>query len=212
MRLASRSSLLALVFLVACEGGGGPTSQGEPAPLVSPELGEPGAPEFARTPRYRVEPYQVPCVGEGTFLCLVATDLGTGRTHRVFEGIRGFDFEWGVTQEIEVLEQPVPNPPADASSVERILQQRFSATRGAPGSRFFMPFHEGILTHSPSFLERLPDGFRLEATEHLSCASSEACRALEARLGSAEAFWLELAYPVSPGASLVLHDVRLTAP
>jgi hypothetical protein len=210
MRLESRSLLLALVFLVACGGGGGPVA---PGLQVGPQEGrEPEMPASPRAVRYRVEPYQVPCEGVGALLCLAATDLDTGRAHRFYEGIRGFGFEWGVTQEIEVLERPVPNPPADGSSLEHSLQQRLSATRVAPGSRFVMAFHERILTHNPAFLERMSDGFRLGATERLGCASAEVCRALEARLASPEAFWLELAYPASPGAALVLHAVHLTQP
>lgn len=66
---------------------------------------------------WTVEPALQPCWGVGPQMCMQVTPEG-GDRELLYSGVSGFTFEWGVTQTIEVQVTPVPNPPADGSSVD----------------------------------------------------------------------------------------------
>jgi hypothetical protein len=109
---------LALLALVACSG-------------TSPT-------QSAKAMKWKIDHYKVPCVGEGIFLCYLLTREG-GEREYFYDEIEGFDYEWGYTYEIEVVQSPVKQPMADASSFSYHLKQQLSKEKVSPETTFELP-------------------------------------------------------------------------
>lgn len=109
---------LALLALVACSG-------------TSPT-------QSTKAMKWKIDHYQVPCVGEGILLCYLLTREG-GEREYFYDEIEGFDYEWGYIYEIEVEQSPVRQPMADASSFSYRLTKQLSKEKVAPGTTFELP-------------------------------------------------------------------------
>ncbi len=100
-------------------------ADGDELVLESSEGGSKGLLRFATQPMpsanavvkfIYVASTRVPCTGVATTECLQVRE-STGEPWRAFHGeIIGFTPERGIEYRLRVLEDPVPNPPADASS------------------------------------------------------------------------------------------------
>jgi hypothetical protein len=84
---------------------------------------------------WTVDPNMQPCWGMAPAMCLGYT-LDDGTHDSMLGRPSGFDFQWGVVQTIEVLVTPVPNPPADGSSIDYDLVSVIESEEVADGTTF----------------------------------------------------------------------------
>lgn len=130
---------------------------------------EPGEVE---TRQLELAHFQVPCEGVGRQLCLVAkTEIG--ETELMYDGIEGFDFEWGQRVVVEVREEAVANPPADGSSVRLILEDIIDSE--ADRTSFELQLAPGDLVETAS-------GLSLLGLVKVECATAEICAAVQAQM------------------------------
>lgn len=116
--------------------------------------------------------YKVPCEGVDRQLCLVARDK-SGGTELLYDGIEGFDFEWGQRVVVEVREEAVPNPPMDGSSVRLILEDVVNAANDRSSFE---------LDLSPGDLVETANGLSLLGQIGIECATEEICRTVQAQM------------------------------
>ena len=76
-----------------------------------------------------VDAHRVPCTGEARTRCLRVRVLPDTSWRLFYQQIEGFAFEEGYRWRLEVERRPVPNPPADASSVAYRLVRVLSKER-----------------------------------------------------------------------------------
>ncbi len=89
----------------------------------------------APTETWTIAAHKVPCTGLFPTLC-VAYTTADGESHVLYEGIQGFDFEWGVHATVEITEEHLANPPADGSSIVYHLVQVIEETPATDGEQF----------------------------------------------------------------------------
>ena len=70
-----------------------------------------------------VAPFQRECRGMVVMQCMQVKERPQDEWRNFFDHIEGFQYEPGFSYRLRVLKTPVPNPPADGSSVEwRLLE------------------------------------------------------------------------------------------
>ncbi len=85
-----------------------------------------------RVVNMRVNHFMQSGVGVSPELLLLtqeADQIGTDDWHLQYVGISGFDYEWGYFYDLSVGKKEVDDPPADASSIEFILEEVLSKTQ-----------------------------------------------------------------------------------
>lgn len=97
-----------------------------PSTEATQDAAEPASatlPPEGRVRILQVAGQRVPCTGVAPMLCLqVRSTPGAAWEAHYFE-IEGFNWQVGVEYVIRVRELPVPNPPADGSSVRWVLEE-----------------------------------------------------------------------------------------
>lgn len=70
-----------------------------------------------------VAPFQRECMGMVVMQCMQVKERPQDDWQNFYDGIEGFQYEPGFSYRLRVLKTPIPNPPADGSSVEwRLLE------------------------------------------------------------------------------------------
>lgn len=69
-----------------------------------------------------------PCTGVGPMTCLQVRTSPSGPWQLFYQSIAGFDHRPGYEYTLRIIETPVPNPPADASSIrwtlDRVIERK----------------------------------------------------------------------------------------
>ncbi|HEX8274296.1 MAG TPA: DUF4377 domain-containing protein [Longimicrobiaceae bacterium] len=76
-----------------------------------------------------VAPFQRECQGMVVMQCMQVKERPQDEWQNFYDGIEGFRYEPGFSYRLRVLKTPVPNPPADGSSVEWRLLEVLEKTR-----------------------------------------------------------------------------------
>jgi heat shock protein HslJ len=85
-----------------------------------------------------VGPYQVPCTGVAPQSCLLVREDPSDDWQYHYDPIEGFVYEPGFEYELRILETPVENPPADASSIRWSLLEIVSKERSLEGTTWLL--------------------------------------------------------------------------
>lgn len=84
-----------------------------------------------------VGPYRLPCMGLAPTTCLQVRSSEGAPWTNLYDGIRGFQHTPGVTYQLSILKETIPNPPADASSIRytlvEVLQESDFGAQDADG-------------------------------------------------------------------------------
>jgi len=81
---------------------------------------------YSKSINMRLNHYQSTGFGEGLFLTLLVqknNNIGSNIWNKFYGSIEGFDYKPGFIYDLKVLEEGVPNPPADGSSIKYTLQE-----------------------------------------------------------------------------------------
>lgn len=87
----------------------------------------------------RINHYKQSAVGLAPVLVLLTQEgdkIGTDEWQYHYSGISGFDYEWGYVYDLKIKKRTIDNPPADASSIEFILEEIISKTSVEQGLTF----------------------------------------------------------------------------
>lgn len=126
------------------------------------------------TARLEIAHYLVPCVGVDRQLCMLSTDAD-GAQSLMYEGVEGFDFEWGQRTTIDVRIEQIANPPADGSSrrliLEDIVQSKVDRTA------FDLILEGGDLVYTAH-------GLSLLGLIDVECATVELCASIRSQMGN----------------------------
>lgn len=86
------------------------------------------------------EPFRVPCTSSFLTSCMTGID-DDGDLVTLYDGIEGFEFQWGATRRVTYATYEVDDPPADASSVRHELQAETLVTVADPAEEFTLEFN-----------------------------------------------------------------------
>ena len=146
-----------------------------------------------------VEGYLQSCTGECTTLCMV-TSNGS-----MYDPIEGLPFAWGRRKTVRLAVTPVPDPPADGSSIVYSLLEVLSDEPVPPGTTFswktdFSLNHMGYTSPIDLSSRTLLDG-RVFTCEEATC------QALDAAMQAGQTATLQFAFPAPISDPLRLVSV-----
>jgi len=105
------------------------------------------------------------CHGLYPTLCLLTRESELQPWSSHYDPIRGFTYEWGYDYELRVLVTEIPNPPADASSLDYVLLEIVQKNRVAAGTEFEFPS-----VWAPELIKRKTESeFELGYMDHFMC-------------------------------------------
>ncbi len=155
----------------------------------------------AQTVTVEVAPYKQPCVGVGPMLCSWVSIDG-GDWQFFYNGIAGFDFQWGHSYTLTVSVEQVANPPADGSSLRYSLISVDSDSGYQSGLTFEMQMPTVLV-------QPVSDGlFSLGGEIEFTCADPLQCSALGTFLSSNITPPTVFTFPETEGDPLVA-DITL---
>ena len=95
-----------------------------------------------------VGPYTVDCVGVAPQQCMLVKESPEDEWASYYDRIEGFVYEDGFEYKLQILEEEVENPPADASSVRWVLIEVLDKSRSLEGTLWPLDSYmnsEGVL-------------------------------------------------------------------
>lgn len=150
-----------------------------------------------------VEHYKTPCWGLELGGCLLTQEAG-GPQQLEYDGIVGFNYQWGHRYLIRVRVQHVANPPADGSSEEKSLIEILSDESVPEGTPF------SISLQGPddfAAVQKTNSQYVLFNERAVACAPA-VCQMLDDAPKGTGNIVLELHHPASPEVPLQLVQVR----
>lgn len=138
-----------------------------------------GKPEGRQVVHMKINHYKVPCVGAGAQLCYLARTDDESQWEFLFEGISGFEYQWGKVYELEVEKSKRSDTKADQSPIVYTLV-RIINSKDAPVDE---PF--ALIIKDPDIIAVRKDAeghFGLLGQYPISCISASLCQDLEERL------------------------------
>jgi hypothetical protein len=90
----------------------------------------------SKTVYQEVLSYKTPCIGVEQMLCLTSTNATTGNIELFYGAIEGFEFVWGHSYQLNVLEIKIANPPADGANIKYRLENVISSQEDEVGTRY----------------------------------------------------------------------------
>ena len=180
------------------------------AALLLVSLGgcNPFAPESHTRRTLVIEHHAEECTGFWLQLCLLTRAPGESELLRHYGGIEGFQFQWGYTSEVQVEDRPVPNPPADGSSVRTVLVRVASRERVPEGTEFgmFLTSGEGRV------VEVEPNRYRFYDSAEFTCGEGLDCSALREQILAGNRMRYRFRHPAAPELPLTLVSWEMCDP
>ena len=150
-----------------------------------------------------IEHYKSSCQGVAYQTCLLTRESELSPWDYFYDGIEGFEYEWGYRYELRVLVVEVPDPPADASSLAYSLLEVLRKERVDVDTPFefpLLPFDE--------FSQRLSDTeFSLGYENSFTCDLST-CDTVESLLTQQSGMVLEFIHANERSGPLRLQGVK----
>lgn len=153
--------------------------------------------DSAREETITVDHYKSTCTGLGPLLCMNVD----GQLQ--YDGIVGFQFEWGYRYRLRVKIETIDNPPADASSQRVTLVEQLEKTRVPEGTEFSLRVYGNAYVKPGA-----TTAFSLIDDTSLECEPNATCQAITEGLSMQPAcFRMQLGYPPPPATSLLVRGV-----
>lgn len=147
-----------------------------------------------------VQHHAVECVGVWIQPCLLVQQAGQSGFGFLYHGIEGFEYEWGFVYELEIEEHHVPNPPADGSSIRRVLRTERSRSPVPQGTEF-----DVVLTGGLAPVELVgPGRYRYVWWPDYVCAPGVACQDLALELDAGKRVHFRFAHATAPTEPLTV--------
>lgn len=144
-----------------------------------------------------VAPFKDGCTGVGPTVCLQVREDPGADFQNLHETPDGFEYEWGYSYVIVVVERRRDELLADASSIDRSLDRVVSRTAVSPGTAFqLLVAAEGVQALGDSRFGLFTEPVELTCSEGASCAELEDAVLTEAYLRLTVAFDEEPAAPM----------------
>lgn len=140
-----------------------------------------GTSEGKETVRMVINHYKVPCVGISSQLCYLFKEGNQSEWEFLYEGIEGFQFEWGKVYELEVEKTKRKNPMADQSAVEYRLIKIISSKNAPTDESFPLTIKD---TEMIALVKDVQGAYSLLDDYPVRCASPGLCADLENALQS----------------------------
>ena len=154
----------------------------------------------SRTRTLEVAPYKGGCVGLFETLCLQIREPGQDAFENTFTPIRGFTYQWGYRYLIRVEDTDIENPPADGSSIRRILLDVLSRTPAEEGLAFDITVAGGTTA------EVSPDVYAIEDEARVRCPDTLACEDLRSLVVGGARIRFSLIVDGPPGEPFRITD------
>lgn len=132
------------------------------------------------------------CVGAFIQGCLLVKIDDQAEYGPLYDGIQSFSFEWGSTYELEVDRYEVENPPADASTIRRVLRRLVRKTRVPAGTEFDL-----VLTGGGPVVALGNDQYQWFNSPRFACPPGLNCAALATALAQRNRVKFRFAHPAA---------------
>lgn len=141
------------------------------------------------------------CFGLFARLCLLVRAPGEAAYQNLYDTPQGFEYEWGFEYVIVVEEHQVDNPPADGSSIRRVLRRVVSKETVEPGSTFDL-----TLTGGEGIRAVGDDRYTIfSGPEEIVCSGGVSCEGLATRVAEGGRVRLTLEHPYVMGAPFAVE-------
>lgn len=131
--------------------------------------------ENIETTHIRINHYKQTAVGISPTLALLVQEgemIGTNDWQYHYSEISGFEYEWGYIYDLKIHKRTIENPPADASSIEFILEEVISKNPVEETETFeirLKSLEKGII---PSVLTGdVNSGFEIFTDQEINCSN-----------------------------------------
>lgn len=148
-----------------------------------------------------VQDHLAECTGVGVQLCLLVREASEEQFGLFYDGIGGFEYDWGYVYEVEVDRYPVPDPPIDGSSIRTELRRVLAKERVPPGTRF-----EIFLPPELQIEEVGQDRYRFYDAAEFVCPPGASCDELREQIAAGVRLWSRLEHPNDPQQPLILVE------
>jgi len=132
-----------------------------------------GEEEEAKEVSLRVNHYRQTAIGvDKTLVFLVQEDekVGSNAWDYLYDGIAGFNYEYGTIYDLKVIKRSISNPPSDGSSIEYELKEIISETPASDGSSFELTLKSVSQIDPPNFVfGGLEEGYSLLGEVEINC-------------------------------------------
>jgi hypothetical protein len=157
------------------------------------------------TREIEVNHYRQSCSGMSAQLCYLTRDVGEADWSYFYDGIDGFEFEWGHSYRLTVIEHTIANPPADGSSVETTLEQIVDDQVVPAGTTF--NFNVAVSDH---LIQRDAEGQGGQFTDGklFICDTPEVCDDLDALLSGSADFEVVFQHADDVSDPLIVVDTQ----
>lgn len=180
--MAPRPALLALALL-PITGCGGTVPSG-PSTLLE-------------VVTWEVAAHRTFCMTDHPTSCLLVLEPGPRIQS---ETVEGFDWQWGVSAELEVEVHEVPDPPQDGSS-RRYVLRRLVRTEAVPAGT---EFETSVDMSWPQLAPTGDGGYVLFGSGRFFCASAVDCPGFDDAVAGGNDLRLRLVHAGVPGAPMTL--------
>lgn len=148
-----------------------------------------------------VQHHRGECTGATEQLCYLVKEPTEEQFSFFYDGIGGFQYEWGYVYEVEVERHPVLDPLADGSSMRTELHRVRAKERVPPGTRF-----ETFLTPEFRIEEVGQDRYRFYDVAEFVCTPNGSCDELRRQIAAGVGLWYRLEHPLDPRQPLILVE------
>jgi hypothetical protein len=156
--------------------------------------------------------HRAPCVGSTTQLCLVVKKPGQASLGLFYDSIEGLAPRWGREYTVEMDVVPVPNPPADGSSLRYVLRTIVRDEAVPPGRSFnFRVFDAGSGVAAFVTVLGAADGRLMDGTTFI-CPTASTCSDIQVRLSRSGAFDILFEHRADSLAAIGVADVATNGP
>jgi len=147
----------------------------------------------------RINHHKQECSGAAVQPCMLVKEEDDVEWNYFYDGIEGFEYEWGFLYRIEVLVSRVEDPPQDGSSRRYVLKNVIGKVKVEPDMHF-----EYISFHAPEQITRVSnDEYSLFFWgEKLFRCDPEDCAALDSLLEQEHSIFFEFAHSTNDALRL----------
>lgn len=140
-----------------------------------------------------IEHHLAACTGFINQTCMKIRQASTDDWEFLYEGIEGFDYEWGHRYRLQVRTERLDSPPEDVSGTTWHLEELIS---DEPVSNEEFDYHVNSLQpgYSPFLTRDEASGGELLGGVAYTCADASVCEAIDTKLDNNEDFSVSFRY------------------
>lgn len=147
--------------------------------------------------------HKIECQGEALLLCMLSKSELNEDWQYFYDGIEGFNFEWGYTYKLRVKVTEISNPPADGSSVEYSLLEVLKKEKALHTETF-----DYFTRYSSSTITKISENtYQILGEKTFNCSAPD-CSSIDSLVAQESAILFEFTHQENPTEPLALSQIK----